>query len=1237
MFEKSVKLAAHKGIIAQNALYPDARHVKDVMVLNSTNDYIILNPNDTLGVLSEACGAVMFPNMNQHIAGHAHQDHAHKKGRGQDPRTPEVNARKALRNASCDAEKELITRLIIKNVDVFATSSTDVGKTELIAHEIDTGMYRPYKQAPRQFAPEEQAGMEQCVLDMQKMGLIRPSRSPWASNVRMVKKKSGEWRLCVDYRDVNKRTINDDPYLLPRVDATLNALAGARYFCSLDLLWGYFQVPLSEDAIPKCAFYTPRMSPSHWEFVRMPFGLKGAPATFQRMVDRVLAGIEYHTALAYLDDIIVYGRTFTECADRLQTVFDRVRSAGLKLKPAKCELFQDSLNFLGHLVTSDGIKADPDKIVRVKNFRLPMTVTDVKSFLGLVGYCRKFIKNMADRSKHLNDLTKRGSNRIWTKEHTREYNDLKEALCTEPVLALPIDDAQYVLDTDASAFAIGAVLSQLQPNKDGVLEERVIAYDSRILLPREQRYCVTKREFLAVYEFVRKFYPYIGGTKFIIRTDHKSLLGLRDLKSVPDQFARWLDYLNRFDYEMQARAGKEHANADAMSRLLPGMRCFCDDREHYNKTSSAREALEAEGQIAPREIYEAAEERMLHPLAHKKKEFIQYRRHAYKRECVSQQTVQLMAHGRVVPHTPQRPVDLAVKTRGRQYVRPAGLEETADDLAPAAPATTPAGDLDAKFVSFVKKHVLINDIMNDADLSLLYDLKLQHAKKPSWSDVSELGEPAKHYLSEYDVIYLHNELLYREWESRDGTYTLHQLIVPKKYSREICRLMHDSKAMCHQGLRRTKEQIRARFYWFRMNHDIARYIDVCEKCQLRKRPARTIRAPLQISLAGFPNERVNMDICGPVIASHSGNKYVLVITDSFTKYTVAAAIADQRARTIASTFMEKWALIFGFPYQCHSDQGSCFTSVLWTRVCEELAIEKTQTTAYHPEGNSQCERFNSTLMQMLYSILTNYKDWDTRLSYVTFAYNSTQHKATGYSPYFLMYGRRPLLEIDVGLPRPAIVESHEPDKYVDYVIANISCAYDVTRHHLKRQAEVTKRAFDRKSQKERFAIGDIVLLKKGSREPQTGKFEPRYVGKYFVVSVFANSTYRVVRDDRSPPYVVHHNRLRRLRVETPEEHKPAWLADVIARFALRRANTVFTQTGLFGAEAPQRPEECKKCGYTHSDLWWRYVQSGECDVCRHLHSETVELAPSGRFLELPPRKTVVVRRVDEPEARIVLL
>ena len=281
-----------------------------------------------------------------------------------------------------------------------------------------------------------------------------------------------------------------------------------------------------------------------------------------------------------------------------------------------------------------------------------------------------------------------------------------------------------------------------------------------------------------------------------------------------------------------------------------------------------------------------------------------------------------------------------------------------------------------------------------------------------------------------------------------------------------------------------------------------------------------------------------MDICGPVITSRAGNKYVLVITDTFTKYTVAVPLPDQRARTIARAFLERWALLFGFPYQCHSDQGSCFTSTLWTRVCEELNIEKTQTTAYHPEGNSQCERFNSTLMTMLYSILSDYKDWDLRLTYVTFAYNSTQHKTTNYTPYFLMFGRRPFLEIDVGLPRPAPVEPMEPEKYADYVISNITVAYDLTRHFTKHQAELTKRAFDRKATKDRHKVGDIVLLKKGAREAGIGKFESHYMGKYFIISVFKNSTYRIMRDDSSPPKIVHHNRLVGLRVDSPEDHKP---------------------------------------------------------------------------------------------------
>jgi transposase InsO family protein len=493
---------------------------------------------------------------------------------------------------------------------------------------------------------------------------------------------------------------------------------------------------------------------------------------------------------------------------------------------------------------------------------------------------------------------------------------------------------------------------------------------------------------------------------------------------------------------------------------------------------------------------------------------------------------------------------------------------------------------------------------------------------------------SKHYFSQYDVIYLHNGLLYRQWESRDAAYVLHQLILPKKYCRKICQLLHDSAAMCHQGLRRTKEQVRARFYWFHMNYDLAHYIAVCEKCQLRKRPAKTPRAPLCIAAAGFPNERVNMDICGPVIQSHQGNKYVLVITDTFTKYTVAAPLPDQRARTIAVTFMEKWALVFGFPYQCHSDQGSNFTSVLWARVCEELAIEKTQTTAYHPEGNSQCERFNSTLMTMLYSVLKSYKDWDARISYVTFAYNSTPHKATKYSPYYLMFGRRPFLEVDVGLPRPAIVEPLEPESYVDYVIANLATAFELTRHNTQREAEVIKRAYDKKSHGERFKVGDVVLLKKGAREPFTRKLTAHYSGKYFVVSVFRNSTYRIVRDDCSPPKVVHHNRLVGFRAENPEDHKPAWLPEAIARFALRTANNISTQTGQDDTEVTEEHAPCRICHYERDELHWRHVKDGVCDVCRHLQTEEVRVQEEKPSVESLVRKSVVVRYIQTAEAVI---
>ena len=191
--------------------------------------------------------------------------------------------------------------------------------------------------------------------------MIRPSTSEWASNVVLVKKKDTSWRMCIDYRKLNAKTLNPDSYMLPRIDDTLDALNRAKFFCTLDIQQGYHNVELTESAKAKTAFHAPFCNPSHWEYVYMPFGLVRAPRTFQRLMDRILQGLDHKIALAYIDDIIVYGATMEEVLDNLSTVFGRLKDAGVKLKAKKCFLFQKETTYLGHVISSEGVKCDPSK------------------------------------------------------------------------------------------------------------------------------------------------------------------------------------------------------------------------------------------------------------------------------------------------------------------------------------------------------------------------------------------------------------------------------------------------------------------------------------------------------------------------------------------------------------------------------------------------------------------------------------------------------------------------------------------------------------------------------------------------------------------------------------------------------------------------------------------------------------------------------------------------------------
>jgi transposase InsO family protein len=460
--------------------------------------------------------------------------------------------------------------------DVFSKSKFDIGVARNTKHNIDTGDAPPISSNPRRVPIGIEEKVDQLVDQLLDHEIIRPSCSPWNSPIVVVAKKDGDIRMCVDYRRLNsvtKRPI----FPIPEPQHLFDTLSGAGYFSTLDLSQGYHQVQVSEEDIPKTAFTTRK---GQFEYLRMPFGLCSAPATFQRLMHSVLRNENWEKCLIYLDDILVFGNTPEEHYQRLRAVLQRIREAGLKLSPSKCHLFEDQVEYLGHIISKSGISTSPQKIEKVKSWPSPTSQEELRSFLGLSGYYRRFIQNYAEIVAPLEKLCLDGWNKArklrgklrtwqWNSEHEEIFQHLKWCLTHSPILSFPAKDGDYILDTDASHSSIGAVLSQIQ---DG--NERVIAYASNKLTKCEKGYCITRKELLAVYKYVTAFKHYLYGRKFIVRTDHQALLWLLNWKKPnTSQYCTWIAELECYDMEVRHRPGHIHTNADALSRAPQCEQC----------------------------------------------------------------------------------------------------------------------------------------------------------------------------------------------------------------------------------------------------------------------------------------------------------------------------------------------------------------------------------------------------------------------------------------------------------------------------------------------------------------------------------------------------------------------------------------------------------------------------------------------------------------------------------------
>jgi len=424
--------------------------------------------------------------------------------------------------------------------------------------------------------------VNQQISDLLREGIIENSDSPYNNPLVLVRKKNGKLRMCVDFRRLNSIT-NREIYPIPSGPEIFDRLSGNKFFTTIDLSKGYYQIKLDSASQKKTAFST---SAGHFHFTRLPFGLTSAPTSFQSVLEKILRNENQTKCAIYIDDIIIFGKDRTEHDKNLIDVLSKLKKSGVKLSKEKFEFCQSRVKYLGHIISQDGIETDPDKLRAVRDWPRPNTVKELNSFLGFANYYRKFIKSFSkiayaleknvrkDKSAQTNKLE-------WTEEMLKSFENLKTALSNPPVLHSPNSEDTFLLDVDASKFAIGAVLSQVDSN--GV--ERPIYFASNKLSSAEQNYCTTRRELLAVIRYVKFFHHYLAGKKFIIRSDHRSLSWLMKWKiPLSSQYFRWISILQEYEFTINHREGKHHLNADALSRLVYCRQCKTD---HLNALSQA--------------------------------------------------------------------------------------------------------------------------------------------------------------------------------------------------------------------------------------------------------------------------------------------------------------------------------------------------------------------------------------------------------------------------------------------------------------------------------------------------------------------------------------------------------------------------------------------------------------------------------------------------------------------------
>lgn len=791
-------------------------------------------------------------------------------------------------------------------------------------------------------------------------------------------------------------------------------MTGSRWFSVLDLRNGYYQIPMSEEDKEKTAFICPL---GFFQFERMPQGITGAPSTFQRLMERVVGDMNLLQCLVYLDDLIVFGKTLEEHEERLLKVLDRLQEYGLKVSIDKCQFCQPQVKYVGHIVSAEGIATDPDKIIAVTRWKQPIDLKTLQSFLGFCGYYRRFIANYSAIVKPLTDLTK-------------GY--------------LPTQRNKKATAQTASYF------KRPEPFGERWTPECTAAFQKII-------HCLTHAPVLAYTDPAKPYILHVDasfeGLGAVLNQEYSD--GLRPVAFASRKLRN--SERNYPAHQLEFLALK-WAVVDKFHDYLYGAKFTVRTDNNPLTYVLTTAKLNATGHrwLAALSTYDFA---------------IQYRpgRENVDADLLSRNPsegddgwippsgVKALCKKLSVIESPSPP---------SRCVDQLGASPSAIPDLYAYPVRLDGGPVDP---------IGLVDMQKDQNMDEVIGRVKQEIRANNWPcPIQSNHKEAILFQREGGKLHLQNGLLYRKVVKPTGK-AISQLVLPRQHRRLVLKYLHDEFG--HLGIDKTTELVRDRFYWPKMAVDIDQYIKTCGRCVAQKTlPHRS--APLHQITSRGPMDLVCIDFLS-IEPDARGVANVLVVTDHFTRYAQAFPTTNQTASTVAKVLLEKFFVHYGLPTRIHSDQGRDFESRLIKELLGMLGIKKSRTTPYHPQGDPQPERFNRTLLSMLGTLNPKNKQrWSQHVAFLVHAYNCSRNESTGYSPYFLMFGREARLPIDVCFGLSSGGEDKKTHhRYVKELRKDLSHAYHLASEASGKNHQKNKRNYDNRVRVHNLQVGDRVLTR----------------------------------------------------------------------------------------------------------------------------------------------------------------